>query len=252
MILCFSGTGNSRLVAERLAMLMEHKVTMLCGDVLAHSAGIELPVEDVIWVMPVYSWGVPPVVVKWIESLPEGWGTDVCHHIVLTCGDDTGNAHIMWRNILKHRGMKAGACFSVIMPNTYVFMKGFDVDSPDLRDAKLQRMPERVDEIAGKINNGFSGDDVMRGRWAWLKTSVVYPWFRKYAMNPRKFNVSHDCVSCGKCASVCPCGNIKLVDRIPVWGDRCALCAACYHICPRHAVDYGFSARFKGQYNINI
>jgi Fe-S-cluster-containing hydrogenase component 2 len=33
----------------------------------------------------------------------------------------------------------------------------------------------------------------------------------------------------------------------PFWRDNCMLCSRCYHICPRHAVQYGKTTVGKGQ-----
>lgn len=252
MIICFSGTGNSRLVADELARLTGESVVNLRGEYLANPVVLSPVVKRVIWIMPVYSWGTPPVVNTWIERLPEGWGKDAIHHLILTCGDDTGLAHVMWRRMLGHRGMRCGGCYSVTMPNTYVFMKGFDVDAPSVRDSKLSLMSVRVGQISSSIACGFDGDDVIKGKWSWLKTYVIYPWFCRYAMKPSRFNVSEACVSCGRCIAVCPCNNLSMVDGRPVWGNNCTLCSACYHVCPRHAIDYGSSARKKGQYGFNL
>lgn len=46
--------------------------------------------------------------------------------------------------------MEPPRILSVIMPNTYVLMKGFDVDTPEVADAKLKAMPDRVAHIAAK------------------------------------------------------------------------------------------------------
>ena len=39
-----------------------------------------------------------------------------------------------------------------------------------------------------------------------------------------------------------------LAEGRPVWGADCAMCLACYHHCPEHAVGYGNATKGKGQY----
>ena len=71
MIICFSGTGNSRLVVLELQRHLGGEVIFLEGELLLHPSRTVLEVpqgEDVIWVFPVYSWGVPPVVARPISS----------------------------------------------------------------------------------------------------------------------------------------------------------------------------------------
>lgn len=256
MILLFSGTGNSLHVANLLA---EH-----LGDTI-----VRLPVENnrlkgpdhgrIIWVFPVYSWGVPPVVRKWIKNLEISGGGRIVHHAVMTCGDDVGQADKMWRKDLGRRGWYTGAAFSVQMPNTYVLMKGFDVDSQTLADEKIKEAAPRVEGIARRIRelseDAFRGrtvreSDVVRGGAAWAKTKIIYPWFVKFEMSPKPFHFTDACISCGKCAAICPMNNITMVSGHPCWGTDCALCLGCYHVCPAHAVAYGKATCNKGQKKI--
>lgn len=265
MILWFSGTGNSRFVAERLALLLNQRLTELRPAITA--TPLTLPDDDnaVYWVFPVYSWGVPP----YIRSVIRDISLDIrseqtpVHHLILTCGDDCGLAAGMWRKDIRSRGWTDGNAYSVIMPNNYVCMKGFDVDPKALEEKKLAEAPARIEAIAEELRS-YSGqkgrhDDIVQGNFAWIKTKVIYPWFVRHEMSPKPFHYTKDCISCGKCAAACPLRNISMQPdekadasgrrrKHPVWDDNCAGCLRCYHICPRHAVMYGKSTLKKGQY----
>ncbi len=258
MIIYFTGTGNSRMVAERLH---EHyfpddttrqKLYTLEGDRLLHPGRQLLEVDDndlVIWVFPVYSWGVPPVVLRFIDKVRFKGAERARHHMVCTCGDDVGRTDDQWRKHLGRRGWTPRGAFSVIMPNTYVCMKGFDVDSPDTEAGKLAAMPKRLEKICREIDRGFADSDLTRGSWAWWKTNLVYGLFRAFKMSPAPFKADTEkCTSCGLCARSCPMMNIKMVDRRPKWGPACAMCLRCYHHCPVHAICYGRETEGKGQY----
>ncbi|MDE6352148.1 MAG: 4Fe-4S dicluster domain-containing protein [Muribaculaceae bacterium] len=250
MIVCFSGTGNSLAVAkEVLKHLPNHSLYRLDHS---NSACItEEMVEDnkVIWIFPTYSWGIPPVIKKAINSF--NGNKDAVHHMITTCGDDIGNCASQWRKALEHRNFKTGCAFSVQMPNTYVNMSGFDIDSPSLEDEKVERMPERVKLVCDTIKSyaGLPIDDVVKGSIPGLKTSIVYPWFKRFEMNPAKFRVNKEiCISCGLCASRCPLYNIEMGDKFPKWGNNCTMCLRCYHHCPTKAIDYAGKTIKKGQY----
>jgi len=258
MILWFSGTGNSRQVAMLLAAELRQQIRELAPGICDHA--LQLPEGDktVVWVCPVYSWGLPPYVRYIIRTINIENGGDISHHLVLTCGDDCGLTPEMWRKDMAARGMDTGLTFSVTMPNNYVCMKGFDVDPEKIRDAKLAAAPRRVRQIAGVIAAAGAAErrnDVVRGHFAWIKTHIIYPWFVRHAMSPEPFRFTDACISCGKCAAACPLDNITMTHesddsprRRPHWGDRCAGCLACYHVCPRHAVMYGNATIHKGQY----
>lgn len=253
MIICFSGTGNSRFVARRLAHRLGEEIYMLEHEALRDFSKVDIPDRRVVWVFPTYSWGIPPVVVNaMLQS--HCTSADAKHHMVTTCGDDAGRIAVQWRRIMARKGYRAMHAASVIMPNTYTLMSGFDVDPETLADRKLLDAPARIDRIADVIAQGRAGDDIKAGSFAWFKSSVIYPWFVRHAMSPRPFGADPDrCTHCGLCVRECPCDNITpgADGGTPRWSDRCALCLRCYHICPSHAVYYGKKTHGKGQYTLD-
>lgn len=244
MILYFSGTGNSRYVANELSRLMGDEVVNMVD---VHEPDVAQGAGRMIWVFPVYSWGVPPVVVRLMERMRLSAGVPCW--LVCTCGDDVGLVPEQWRSLVLGAGGNPLGAFSVEMPNTYVTFPGFDVDSGTVAEHKLQLAPSRIGHVASMIESGFDGDDVVRGRFAWIKSRIVYPWFIRHAMSPVPFFSTDACVGCGRCVRQCPMHNVELTaDRCPVWGKDCAFCLRCYHTCPHHAVGYGRFTKGKGQY----
>lgn len=249
MIFCFSGTGNSRWIAETLARELCDKVVLITCAAVEYDVAHE---ERVVWVFPIYSWGLPPIVKHFLRDVTlKNDINGVAHYMVCSCGDDVGLAHKQWRQMIKKRQWNVRSSFSVQMPNTYTLMKGFDVDNAEITQQKLAAAPARIACIAQQIKNSYqfpSTDDVVTGHWAWLKTRIIYPYFMRFCMSPRPFHATHDCVGCGRCARECPLQNIAMVGRTPQWNDKCTMCLRCYHTCPQHAVAYGKATRGKGQY----
>lgn len=250
MIIVFSGTGNSLVVAQELRSHIGGEVLQLEHELLLEPSKrvLEVPEgEDVVWAFPIYSWGLPPVVVDFLKRCKLKLNHEPRHFMVCTCGDDMGYADNQWRKLIGRRGWNPRGAFSVQMPNTYVFMKGFDVDTPEAYAKKMEAMPARVAEVAAAIKRGFADSDVVRGGMAWVKSAIVYHFFCRFSMSPRQFCATEACTSCGKCARSCPLGNINIENDQPKWGDKCAFCLRCYHVCPSHAVGYGAETEGKGQ-----
>ena len=275
MIIYFSGTGNSAMVARELQQQLHTSLYELSADRLLFPHRQMLtaaPGEPVVWVFPIYAWAPPYMVLRFIRKVKFLHGEDARHFMVCTCGDDIGRADDRWRQAIGRRQWTPLGAFSVQMPNTYVAMKGFDVDPDHVAAAKLAAMPARVAAIARAISSNYSRSDVVRGPWAWLKTNVAYPWFRAVKMNPARFNVDAGrCTGCGLCARSCPMLNITLatpssapaagvwgggfpaaVTKTPQWGPACTLCLRCYHACPAHAINWSTATLTKGQWRLEV
>ena len=102
MIIVFSGTGNSLLVARRLQERLGGELVTLEGERLTapeHTLLTVAPGEPVVWVMPVYSWGVPQAVEAFMRLVRFKGAPQSPHFLVMTCGDDIGYADNCWRKI---------------------------------------------------------------------------------------------------------------------------------------------------------
>ena len=247
MIYYFSGTGNSREVAKRLATATKDEAASITS--VKNISALNNQVVGLVF--PVYAWGVPKVMIDFIQQLsfpiPPRYIYMVC-----TCGDDIGLTDKEMSRILSGKGMILDAAWSVTMPNTYVSLPGFDIDNPKLSLRKIQTSLPRINDIAQLIVQQRKNiRDVHPGTFAGLKSKVLRPLFNKFLTGDSKFKVSEDCTHCGRCAKACPVQNITYdKDGLPVWNGNCADCLACYHSCPQHAINYGPFTHNKGQYLI--
>jgi ferredoxin len=246
MIFYFSGTGNSRHVAELLAEKLQDRI----GD-MASFRGEDLHggAQTLGFVFPVYAWAPPQVVLQFIEGMTADHTPDYLYFIAV-CGDDTGRTADVFAQAIHRKGWTVNAGFSVTMPNTYVCLPGFDVDDAATEQLKLNGLEARIDYIAQQVaaRETMPRFDCHQGALPFTKTYLLGGFFRRFLMNPKGFCSADDCVDCGRCAKACPLGNILMKDGHPEWGKYCAHCLACYHACPKHAIDYAGRTLRKGQY----
>ena len=245
MIYYFSGTGNSREVAKRLASSTKDEAASITN--VKNIGGLNN--EVVGFVFPIYAWGIPKVMKEFIQqfSIPT---SPTYVYMVCTCGDDIGLTDREMSALLTTKGMTLNAAWSVTMPNTYISLPGFDIDRPQLAINKLQMALPRLNDIAQLIVKRQKDiKDVHPGAFARIKSKVIRPLFNKLLTGDNHFKVSEDCTHCGRCSKACPLQNITYDDRhLPIWNGNCTDCLACYHSCPQHAISYGPFTKGKGQY----
>lgn len=246
MIYYFSGTGNSLYVARHLADALGESLSPMTNPT---------PTDDEVvgLVFPVYGWGIPNIVEEFVRKLKASpWGgleggTGSYLYAVMTCGDDMGYADKVLEKAL---GRKLDAAFSVLMPDVYICLPGFDVDSKEECKEKFAKEEVAVKDIAACISERKSIRMLKRGGFPWTKTHIIRPLFNRFLVTDKYFHAdASKCISCGRCQKLCPVGNI-IVDEVPKWQSHCTGCLACYHACPYHAINFGKMTQKKGQYNL--
>lgn len=90
MILCFSGTGNSRYVAGQIAKGINDEILSLNERIKREDFGAVPSLRPLVFVTPTYAWRIPRIVEDFIQKT-EFTGNNRAF-FVMTCGSDTGNA----------------------------------------------------------------------------------------------------------------------------------------------------------------
>ena len=241
MIYYFSGTGNSKWVAEELARRTGDEVQSIAALQKDGSVSVYANCGSRIGVVfPIYAWGAPLIVERFCKSLTMMEG--VYAYAVCTCGDEAGLAMKRLKKMLAFR-----AAWSVAMPNNYVI--GFDLDTPELEAKKVEAASLKLEGVAKSILAGESVYEVNEGSGARLKTGFIRPMFNTFARSTRSFSVDDNCNSCGLCERICPVDAIELQNGKPVWVKKhCTQCLGCINRCPQRAIQHGAGTAKRGRY----
>ena len=241
MIYYFSGTGNSKWVAQSLAEKTGDQTTRIMKSTMqpitVHAG------ETLGLVFPIYAWNMPRMVDAFLKNifLEKGAYT----FAVCTCGSEAGYA----MHILSAR-MPMSNVWSLVMPSNYII--AYHTESDDESLQKVRDAAQKIEEIASCIRDRKKGaKDVTVGSFPILKTFVAGHLFRKYALSARPFRSTYSCSGCGKCAKECPTENIRVADGMPFWFDTCEQCLACIQNCPHRAIEYGRSTEKHGRYRFH-
>ena len=268
MIFYFSGTGNSKWVAESLAGLL-HEKTADISVLNFESAGnkeYKNYIEEIAqgikndeytgFVFPVYAWGAPEIVTDFAKKLKKysGNGKNLGNaadnpegktftFALATCGEEAGYA---LKNFSKIIPLKSS--YSLVMPNNYV------VDS-DLEDegtvlSVLRNAKEEVKRMAEELIAKKEVCRVNEGSAAGLKSGLVNFGFNKFARSTKSFYTTDACTGCVLCAKNCPTHTITMENSRPVWGSQCYQCLKCINRCPAAAIQYGKATETRGRYTI--
>lgn len=243
MILFFSGTGNSKYVAKRLAAALGDTAVDLFGAIRSGEPLTVTSEKPFVIVAPTYAWQLPrPVQTVIKEASFTGSGEAA---FVMTCGGDIGaaakhNAALCREKGLNYRGTKA-----VVMPENYIAM--FSAPEKDEALAIVEKAEAVIDGIAALLKAGEPLPDD-KSAFGGIKSGPVNSLFYAFSVSDKAFTVGADCVHCGLCEKLCPMGNIYIYDGKPVFSGRCTHCMACICHCPKKAIEYGKKSVGKPRY----
>jgi len=240
MIFYFSGTGNSRWIAQEIGRQTNDEavdIALLRKIGAPHYEPAEG--ETIGFVFPIHAWRAPEI----MSDFAAGMKFDESNFVfaVATCGGDAGNG-------LAHFAEKVpvNSSYTIAMPHNYI--KSYPVDSPQRVEECIKNAKAKLPGICAQIMAKESANDIKKGKFSGLKTGVIGGAFVHFAQKSDGYTVDDTCNSCGKCVAVCPIETISMKNGRPVWGKSCTQCAACIHICPVAAIQDGKKSRENGRY----
>ena len=288
MIFYFSGTGNTKWAASKLASATHEDLISIAPYMRADDSSHTLAEPFILkknerlgFVFPVHGWRVPKLVREFIGRMKvqreesDAAGSQTLSDIsgnsasagslpftycVCTAGDSIGltienlNQTISQNPSLQALGItEVSSSYSLIMPESYVGLPFMDVDPKEKEIWKKSKSAQELAVICEEIFDRKEGvNRLVKGPIPWFFTKVVGGFFENVLITDKRFHVEKDkCVKCGICANVCPVGDIKGGHgEYPEWLHHkdCLTCFTCYHHCPHHAIEFGKQTQKKGQY----
>lgn len=245
MILYFSGTGNSRYTAELISSVTGDSIISL-NEIIKTNAPLSFHSNSpFVIVCPTYAWRIPRIVEDAVIKGDFSGSKEI--YFVLTCGDGAGNAYKYAKLLSDNKGFVFKGLKAVVMPENYIAM--FSVPDEKESEAIIERAKPVIKETAEKIKNGedISQSSSLLGKFL---SGPVNGIFYGMFVSDRGFYTTDKCVSCGKCAELCPLNNITIKDGKPHWGGSCTHCMACICRCPSEAIEYKNKSKGKRRYSI--
>ncbi len=244
MVLYFSGTGNSRYAAERIAGTLGDGLVSMNDCFKREAPGDFCSERPYVFVVPTYAWRIPRVVTDFI--LASRFGGNQTAYFVATCGGDTGRAYRYAQALCTEKGFKYMGLSAVVMPENYVAM--FSVPGAEEARRIVEAAIPAIDAAAAHIAAGERFPEQRTGKIDGIKSGIVNCAFYRFSVSARGFYATEQCISCGKCVERCPLNNIVLTAGRPQWGKRCTHCMACFCGCPAEAIEYKKKSKGKERY----
>jgi len=244
MILYFSGTGNSRFAARQIAEITGDQA-FDASDYIRRNAGAELASEKPwVFVAPVYVSAPPLAFMDFLKK--SRFSGSRRAYFVMSCAGAMGASPVYCEKIAREKGLIYMGTAQLVLPQNYIAFFSMKTDAENRRI--LQDALPCIQALARDIAREQPFPRMRPKGWEVLSTRLVLKPYYRWFIRAKKFRADEGCIGCGKCAKVCPLGNIRLQEGLPRWGDRCTHCMACINLCPKDAIQYGRSTEGKARY----
>ena len=120
MIMYFSGTGNSRFAAEKIAEVTGDELVCLNSYIKDGISGEFVSGKPFVLVCPTYAWRIPLELERFLETSRLDGSDEM--YFVLTCGSGTAGAQSYARRLCERLRKNFKGFRTVVMPENYIAM----------------------------------------------------------------------------------------------------------------------------------
>ena len=249
----FSGTGNARFAAQKIATLVRDKQVEATVYNIAEVKRDypEIPEDALIgFCYPTHGFNAAPSLLNFVFRFPKG--KNRVFLLNTRAGLKAGKVHIsgigglaLWLPalFLLFKGYKPIGFRPLDLPSNWILLH------PGLTKNAVKFIVRRCEKTLEKFTEKIlSGKPVLNGL-LWLPLDIAvspiavgYYFFGRYAL-AKTFFANYNCNNCGLCIKNCPVQAIKLLDERPYWSYDCESCMQCVNNCPQRAIEvaHGFS-----------
>jgi len=219
----FSGTGNTKAVAE----LLKNKLECQMYSIEERST-VE---NNMVLMFPIHAFGTPEIVLTWLRTLPKA---DRKAAIVTTGADYISinkNAAKSAIKILSSKG------YDVTYDRIVVMASNFAVGYPDAFNKQLYEVAkEKVEDIAYDLNHQIKRR--YGNTYSFSFSQMLY--YAESRFGTKSFGLSlrtkDTCTKCMICVKLCPRNNIVLKRDKIRFKSHCMMCMRCIYKCPVQAI----------------
>ena len=244
VIIYFSGTGNSKYIAEQFAKKM---------DVKCHSIEEKMDfdhlfstVQTIAVCYPIYGSCVPRIMREFVEKYKKAFESK---KLIIFCTQMmfSGDGAKAFARLIPDCDKHVIYAEHFNMPNNICNFFLFPIRERE-RIKKTKAADKKLEIVCHNIKNGI----IKRRGWGTISSVLGKLQSVSFAKREGEYRSSfiadHDCIRCGLCVQSCPMNNLTLTEERVAHNNNCTLCYRCVNICPKQAATIMIHTKPKRQY----
>jgi ferredoxin len=245
LMLYFSGTGNSKYIAEAFSRHMEAKCHSI--EEQLDFAKMIASEETIAFCYPIFGSRVPRImrefVARHIESLKNKKVVIFCTQMMFS-----GDGARVFTDMFPHGYVEVIYAEHFFMPNNVNNLFFLPLASKKRTEKYIKASDKKMQKVCQNISAGIvkkRGFNIMSRGLGLIQGVFVPSWEKKLRGT---VSIDNDCTKCGLCLDICPMQNFERQDEKIVPKNNCTLCYRCINKCPQKAIHVFFKAKVKRQY----
>lgn len=200
MIFCYSGTGNSRYIAQRIADELQDNIIDLNEKIKTNNYSSIETGNNVILVVPTYAWRIPKIVSNWLYKTKFIGAKHIW--FVMNCGSEIGNAAKYNFILANNKHLTYMGTKQILMPENYIAM----FNAPQLEEAKeiVEKAKGDIKETIKYIREGKAFSKPRHNLYERFMSGPINPLFYHFFVKADAFKVNNTCIGCNQCVKKCP------------------------------------------------
>ncbi len=245
VVLYFSGTGNSKFVAQQLAKQMDCACHSIEEDV--DFSAMLLAANTVAFVYPIYASRMPRILREFIRDHQ----SDLLHKALIILATQmgfSGDGARCLTDLLEPGSYRVLYAEHITMPNNINNVAFFPRASQKRIEKLTRKAKDKVARIVSDINagvvkkRGFNPGSRLLGQ---LQGSSA-PGMERKALD--KVKIGDECIGCGLCVKRCPMQNLIMEGGKAKALGNCTECYRCINLCPEKAIRIYMKKKVQWQY----
>ena len=250
MVLYFSATGNTKLMAETIAKHLGDDSLDLLKRIKAGDHSAIHSERPFVICAPVYVSELPSFFTDFLKKISLTGSREV--YGILTNGGYSGVAGGQMKRIIRQKKLEFKGYAEFKLASNHITNKSHKETGDAEIINRIETSLSKAADAARVIQNG----ECFKNRHLFLLeyavTLPVAPVLCYFNQKTDGFRTTEKCISCKKCARLCPMNVIEIQNGKPVWNEkRCAHCMSCIQNCPTEAIEYKTVTEGKKRYSVS-
>lgn len=245
VMLYFSGTGNSKYIANLFSKNMDAK---------CYSIEEKIDFDQVIkehntigFCYPIYGSCVPRImrefVIKYVEKLKNKKLIIFCTQLMFS-----GDGARIFMDLLPDGYGNVIYAEHFNMPNNICNINIFPIKNGEETKKYLKVANKKMNSVCDDLKKGKVKKRGFNKLSSFLGKSQSSHWPEIEENNKGSVKVDNDCIKCKLCVRICPMKNLDSNHKGIIQNNNCIVCYRCVNACPKKAITVLIHKKPKKQY----